>query len=221
MAGFKDQGAKFWYACIAVVLMLAGFGLLADEVLEGDTLSLDRSVLLALRTPGNPADPIGPPWLEEAARDITALGSFSVLAILVVVITLHFIMSGKARTGWFLAGSAVGGTIISSVLKHLFNRPRPDVTGITRVFTTSFPSGHAMASAVVYLTIGAMIAATVERRGQRVFYLGVAIFLTLIVGMSRVYLGVHYPSDVLAGWLIGAGWALACTLAARFEQRGT
>ena len=215
MAALREQGSKFWFAAGAVVLMLAGFGVLADEVVEGSTLAFDRAVLLALRVPGNPADPIGPSWLEEGARDITALGSVAVLTLLVAVIAGHLMLVGKARTGWFLVGSAMGGTIISTALKNIFDRPRPDLTGIVRVYTASFPSGHATASAVVYLTIGALLAASVTRRSHKAFYLGVAIFLTLIVGLSRMYLGVHYPSDVLAGWLIGAGWAMACVLVAK------
>jgi undecaprenyl-diphosphatase len=215
MASLREQGLKFWYAAAAVVLMLAGFGVLADEVVEGSTLAFDRAVLLALRVPGNLTDPIGPSWLEEGARDVTALGSVAVLTLLVVVIAGHLMLVGRARTGWFLVGAAVGGTIISTVLKNIFNRPRPDLTGIVRIYTASFPSGHATASAVVYLTIGALLAATVTRWSHKAFYLGVAIFLTLIVGLSRMYLGVHYPSDVLAGWLIGAGWAMGCVLVAK------
>jgi undecaprenyl-diphosphatase len=215
MAALREQSSKFWFAVAAVVLVLAGFGVLADEVVEGSTLAFDRAVLLALRVPGNPADPIGPSWLEEGARDITALGSVAVLTILVAVIAGHLMLAGRARTGWFLVGAAVGGTVISTALKNIFDRPRPDLTGIVRIYTASFPSGHATASAVVYLTIGALLAATVERWGHKAFYLVVAIFLTLIVGLSRMYLGVHYPSDVLAGWLIGAGWAMACVLVAK------
>jgi undecaprenyl-diphosphatase len=215
MASLREQGSKFWYASAAVVLMLAGFGVLADEVAEGGTLTFDRAVLLALRVPGNPADPIGPPWLEDAARDITALGSVAVLSILVAAVAIHLMLAGKRGTGWFIAAAAAGGTIISSILKNVFDRPRPDLTGITRVYTASFPSGHATASAVVYLTIGALLAATVTRRSQKFFYLGIAVFLTLIVGLSRIYLGVHYPSDVLAGWLIGSGWAISCALMVR------
>lgn len=197
-----------------LALLLTGFGMIADEVSEGETLDFDRAVIMALRTPGNPADPIGPPWLEEAARDVTALGSFSILAILVTVVVFHLFLVGRMRTGWFLTASVVGGTILSTALKSFFDRPRPDLTGVARVFTTSFPSGHATVSAVAYLTLGALLAEIAATRGQKAFYLGAAVFLTMIVGLSRIYLGVHYPTDVLAGWSLGAGWALACTLVA-------
>lgn len=209
-----------YIAGAALAALLGGFGLIADEVSEGETMRIDQAVLMALRAPGDPADPIGPAWLEEAARDVTALGSFTVLAILVTVVVLHLFLIGRNRTGWFLTASVIGGTLLSSGLKSLFDRPRPDLTGVARVFTTSFPSGHATVSAVVYLTLGALLAEMTESRGQKILYLGSAVLLTVLVGLSRVYLGVHYPTDVLAGWSIGAGWALACAMLAHlYRQR--
>lgn len=220
MAFRINNGSLYPYAAGAVVAgLLAAFGMIADEVSEGETLGLDTAVLMALRTPGNPADPIGPAWLEEAARDVTALGSFSVLTILVLVVVIHLFLIGRQRTGWFVALSVIGGTIMSTTLKSFYDRPRPDLTGVARVFTASFPSGHATISAVVYLTLGALLAEMAERTSQKVLYLGAAIFLTVIIGASRVYLGVHYPTDVLAGWSIGAGWALAWTLAAHLVRK--
>ncbi|MFA7413866.1 MAG: phosphatase PAP2 family protein [Rhizobium sp.] len=220
MAFRINNGSLYPYAAGAVVAgLLAAFGMIADEVSEGETLGLDEAVLMALRTPGNPADPIGPAWLEEAARDVTALGSFSVLTILVLVVVIHLFLIRRQRTGWFLALSVIGGTIMSTTLKSFYDRPRPDLTGAARVFTASFPSGHATISAVVYLTLGALLAEMADRRSQQVLYLGSAIFLAVIIGLSRVYLGVHYPTDVLAGWSIGAGWALAWTLAAHLVRK--
>ncbi|HCL66242.1 MAG TPA: hypothetical protein DIC56_15665 [Rhizobium sp.] len=214
-----NNGSLYPYVAGAVVAgLLAAFGMIADEVSEGETLGLDKAVLMALRTPGDPADPIGPAWLEEAARDVTALGSFSVLTILVLVVVIHLFLIGRQRTGWFLALSVIGGTILSTTLKSFYDRPRPDLTGVARVFTASFPSGHATISAVVYLTLGALLAEMADRRSQKVLYLGSAICLAVIVGLSRVYLGVHYPTDVLAGWSIGAGWALAWTLVAHLVR---
>jgi len=186
--------------------LLAVFGMIADEVSEGETLGIDEAVLMALRTPGNPSDPIGPAWLEEAARDVTSLGSFSVLTILVLVVVIHLFLIGRQRTGWFVAFSVIGGTIMSTTLKSFYDRPRPELTGVARVFTASFPSGHATVSAVVYLTLGALLAEMAERRSQKVLYLGSAIFLTVIIGASRVYLGVHYPTDVIGGYLVAVFW---------------
>ena len=207
---------RVYLGALVVAALLGGFGLIADAVTDGDTLGLDNAVLMALRTPGDPADPIGPAWLEEAVRDITALGSFSVLGIIVILVFAYLLLVGKHRTGWFMVFAVVGGTIISTVLKMLFDRPRPDFTGVAEVFTASFPSGHATVSAVVFLTIGAMLAEASPERQLKRFFVGVAIALTLLVGVSRIYLGVHYPTDVLAGWSLGAAWALLCTTAAHF-----
>ena len=194
----------------AVGLLLAGFGLLADEVVEGDTLSVDNAILLALREPGEPGNPIGPPWLEEAGRDITALGGVSVLTIIVVAVAMHLILNGRARTAAYLTFAVATGTILSTALKALFDRPRPDLIGVVRIFTASFPSGHATVSAVAYLTLGALLAEATKRRSLKVFYISCAVFLTVVVGVSRIYLGVHYPTDVLAGWALGTAWALLC-----------
>jgi undecaprenyl-diphosphatase len=194
----------------AAAALLTAFGLLADEVVEGDTLRFDNAVLMLFRDPGAPAVPIGPGWLFEAARDITALGSFSVLGIIVAGIVLQLLLTGAKRTALFVLVSVIGGTVISTGLKALFDRPRPELTGAVEVFTASFPSGHATVSAVVYLTIGAILAERDPRVSVRIFYIAVAALLTFIIGCSRVYLGVHFPTDVLAGWSLGSAWALLC-----------
>jgi undecaprenyl-diphosphatase len=205
---------QFRYGLMALIaLLLIGFGLIADEVSEGDSLDFDKSVLAALREPGNLQDPIGPAWVEEAARDITALGGVAVLALLVTLVVLHFLLRGKWRTGGFLAFIVVAGTLISNALKVFFDRPRPDLTGIVHVATASFPSGHATVSAVTYLSLGVVLARASDRRRLKLFYIAAAIFLTGIVGLSRLYLGVHYPTDVAAGWALGAAWAILCALA--------
>lgn len=194
----------------AAAALLAAFGLLADEVVEGDTLRFDNAVLMLFRDPTAPAVPLGPGWLFEAARDITALGSFSVLGIIVAGIVLQLLLTGAKRTALFVLIAVIGGTVISTGLKALFDRPRPDLTGAVEVFTASFPSGHATVSAVVYLTIGAILAQRDPRVSVRIFYIAVAALLTFIIGCSRVYLGVHFPTDVLAGWSLGTAWALLC-----------
>lgn len=192
--------------------LLAGFGIVADEVTEGETVKFDNTVLMALRVPGDPATPIGPSWLPEAARDVTALGSFSVLTILVVGVVAFMALVGKRWTAVFLTGSVLSGTIVSTVLKIFFDRPRPELTGVAKVFTASFPSGHATISAVVYLTLGAVLAEIGATRRLTIFFFSAAAFLTVIIGLSRIYLGVHYPTDVIAGWSIGSAWALLCLL---------
>jgi len=195
---------------LVIAACLGAFGLLADEVVEGDTMSFDHAVLLLFRTPGNIADPIGPTWVEEAVRDITSLGSFSLLGLITAVVVIQLLLTAKRQTAWYLLIAVVGGTIISTVLKALFDRPRPNLESIARVFTASFPSGHATVSAVVFLTIGVILSEAAETLRLKAFYIGTAVFLTLIVGISRIYLGVHYPTDVLAGWLLGSAWAILC-----------
>ena len=209
------ENASVYIGAVIIAASLGGFGLIADEVIEGDTLAFDRAILMALREPGDPFDPIGPAWFEEAARDITALGSFSVLAIVVVATAIYLFLRRKTRTAWLLIFAVVGGTVLSTALKSVFDRPRPDLMSSVRVFTASFPSGHATVSAVVYLTIGVLLANAAAEWRFRVFYLGLAIFLTLLVGVSRIYLGVHYPTDVIAGWSLGTAWAILCWTVAR------
>ena len=118
-------------------------------------------------------------------------------------------MAGKRGAAFLVVVAVVGGMLLSTGLKLGFERPRPDlVPHGARVYTASFPSGHAMLSAVTYLTLGALLARVQERRRVKAFFIGLAVVLTLLVGVSRVYLGVHWPSDVLAGWCVGAAWAV-------------
>lgn len=190
--------------------LLAGFGLLADQVTDGDTAAFDNAVVMMFRDPAAPELAPGPEWFVEAVRDVTALGSFSVLGIIAVGVVLHLVLTGAARTGLVVALSVIGGTIISTGLKALFDRPRPQLFDTVHVFTASFPSGHATVSAVVYLTIGVLLAERATTWPARVLYLAGAVLLTVMIGLSRIYFGVHYPTDVLAGWSLGAAWALLC-----------
>jgi undecaprenyl-diphosphatase len=197
--------------------LFTGFGLLADEVTEGDTLNFDTNLLMSLRVPGDPSNPIGPVWFEEAARDITALGSFSVLGIVVIAVVIDLILRRKVKTAAFVAVAVIGGTIVSTVLKAIVDRPRPDLAATARVFTASFPSGHATLSAVVYLTLGVLLAESAKGRRLAIYYCALAIFLTVVIGVSRIYLGVHYPTDVIAGWSLGTAWALLCWVGAKLS----
>ncbi|HYO53376.1 MAG TPA: phosphatase PAP2 family protein [Archangium sp.] len=197
-----------------------GFIALSDEVGERETQHFDERVLLALRRPDNSEEPLGPRWLAEAARDVTALGSGSVLALVVCAVGGFLILVRRWRTLALVVGSTVGGAVVNMLLKSLFARPRPTVVPhLTHVLTESFPSGHAMLSAIVYLTLGALLAQLVERRWLRAYLVGVALALTLLIGLTRVYLGVHYPTDVLGGWMAGLAWALLTALLARAVKR--
>mgnify|MGYP002621435277 CR=1 FL=1 len=209
---------------LLLLLVLAigtwGFIEIAGEVLEGDTEAFDTWMVRAMRKPDDPATPIGPAWLQEMGRDATALGGVGALTLFILVVSGYLWMDGKLRMMLFLLTATLSGVVVSLALKHFFSRPRPDIVPhLSHVTTSSFPSGHSMLSAIVYLTLGSLLAASVPRRGLKVYVLSIAIVLSLIVGVSRVYLGVHYPTDVLAGWIAGLVWALACWLVARWLQR--
>lgn len=207
-------------AVLLLVLSTWAFIEIADEVSEGETQRIDEQIILALREPGDPANPVGPRWLEEVGRDLTALGGFAVLSLVTLGVVGCLLLARKYHAMWLVLGATLGGMVLAVWLKELFDRPRPDlVPHLSHVSTASFPSGHSMLSAVVYLTLGALLARLTERRRLKVYVLSFALLLTFLVGMSRVYLGVHYPTDVLAGWAAGLTWAIFCWLAARHLQR--
>jgi undecaprenyl-diphosphatase len=201
---------------------LFAFISLADEIREGETHAFDTAILLALRQVGDPAKPIGPEWLTLSMTDITSLGGFTVLTLVTVLSALYLVLDNKRAAAGLLVTSVAGGTLVGQVLKVAFDRPRPDlVAHLVDVRTLSFPSGHAMMSAVTFLTIGVLLARTSPRRRLKVYIVSVAVMLTLLVGFSRIFLGVHWPTDVLAGWSAGSAWAVLCWLAARaLQSRG-
>jgi undecaprenyl-diphosphatase len=206
----------------SLALLVFGLGLfsflyLAGEVIEGETMRFDTWLLLALRVPGDTTDPLGPAWIEEMFRDFTALGGVGVLSLLTLISVGYLWLMGQRRVALFLLFAILGGLLLSSMLKNGFDRPRPDlVSHGSHIYTSSFPSGHSMLSAVVYLTGGALLAMVHSAHRVRVYLIGCSILTTLLVGVSRVYLGVHWPSDVLAGWAAGAAWAAACWLVAQW-----
>jgi undecaprenyl-diphosphatase len=205
---------------VAVTAGVWGFLELGDEVGEGETREVDTAILLALRTPGDPSDPIGPGWFEETGRDFTALGGMAVLTLFTLAALGYLLLDGKRHAALLVVVAVGGGMLWSSGLKAGYDRPRPDlVPHGARVYTASFPSGHSMLSAATYLTLGALLARVHPRRRMKAYFLGVAVLLTVLVGASRVYLGVHWPTDVLGGWSGGSTWALACWLVARWLQR--
>jgi undecaprenyl-diphosphatase len=209
---------------LVVIVGIAGalwaFVALAAEMIEGDLHSFDKTVLLALRTPGNPSEPIGGAQVALAMRDLTALGGVTVLTLITVSVLVLFLLHRQRASALFLAVAVLGGQGLSHLAKSGFSRPRPDlVPHAVDVATASFPSGHSMMAAVTYLTLAVMLARGERHIRVRAFYIGVAALLSLLVGISRVYLGVHWPSDVLAGWTLGAAWALGVWLVARWMER--
>ncbi|MDO8863458.1 phosphatase PAP2 family protein [Haliea sp. E1-2-M8] len=216
--------ARYEFAALLSLLVLfAGvwaFVELADEVAEGDTTSIDETLLLSLRNPADHTDPLGPAWLEELGRDFTALGGVGVLVLVSLGALGYLLLARRYRAALFASVAVPGGILLSTLMKVGFDRPRPDlVPHDSIVYTASFPSGHAMMSAVTYLTLAALLIRVQPALRLKAYILLLAILLTLLVGMSRVYLGVHWPTDVLAGWTAGAAWAALCWLAMRWMQR--
>lgn len=196
-----------------------GFVELADAVLEGDTQSIDESLLLALRNPTDHSDPLGPGWVEEMGRDFTALGGVAVLVLISLSTLGYLLLARRYHAALFASVAVPGGMLLSTVMKMGYDRARPDlVPHETMVYTASFPSGHSMMSAVTYLTLAALLIRVQPALRLKAYLLIMAILLTLLVGVSRVYLGVHWPTDVLAGWTVGAAWASLCWLAMRWLQ---
>jgi undecaprenyl-diphosphatase len=224
--------ARHWLAWVrahkhfALLLLLSiiatgvwAFVGIAEEVVEGDTQQFDEWAVRALRRADDPATPIGPTFLHEIGRDLTALGGVFVCTLVTLGVCGYLLMIRKYHAMWLVVGATLGGLLISTILKHSFGRERPDIVPhLSHVYTSSFPSGHAMLSAVVYLTLGSLLARFVPHRAVKVYLLMVALMLTLLIGVSRVYMGVHYPTDVLAGWTAGLVWATICYLVARRLQ---
>ncbi|WP_228028772.1 phosphatase PAP2 family protein [Donghicola mangrovi] len=193
---------------------------IAEEMTEGDLHAFDEAVMLALRVPGQLDNPIGGPQIEIAMRDLTALGGVTVLTLMTVSVLVYLLLVRQRGSAALLAVSIAGGQALSHLAKLGFDRPRPDlVSHAVEVSTSSFPSGHSMMSAVTYLTLAVMLARADDRPSIRAFYIVVAAVLAMLVGISRVYLGVHWPSDVLAGWSLGAAWALGVAMVARWLAR--
>jgi len=214
LSGLARRQTMAIAAALVAVTGLWAFVGIAEEVAEGETHALDRALLLMLRMTDDPTRTVGPLWLRTALMDFTALGSVAVLALVVILMATLFLSLKRWREALVLVVASGGGVMISQGLKLVFGRARPDESlRLVEAVNASFPSGHAMLSAVVYLTLGALAARFADLRRIKVFALSAGVMFALLVGVSRVYLGVHWPSDVLAGWCVGAAWAMICYLA--------
>jgi len=156
--------------------LILTFGHIAEEVIEGDSAKFDQTVVLLFRHANDLSNAIGPPWMEEMARDITALGSYAVLIIITGAVLLYLLLAHRRSAALWVSLAFLGGVLLSNLLKLAYERPRPDfVTHAARVFTSSFPSGHATLSAITYLTLGALLAGLHESFWFKVYFLGLAI----------------------------------------------
>lgn len=203
------------FGLVAGCLLLA-FALLAGEVLEGDTRAFDAAMLSHaqwLRA--------GRPGLVGVMRDLSGLGSGVVLTLFVGITVVYLLVISARLTAVLVAVSAVSGSLLVTALKAWIARVRPEAPGSDLLLNDlvlrglSFPSGHAAMSAVVFLTVGGLIASTRKARAERLMVLLAAALLTVLVGISRTVLGVHWATDVAGGWALGSGWALAWLLVAR------
>lgn len=212
-----DWACLVWLlAVVAVCCGVLGFLALGHLLATGEPSDFDRRLLLALRDPADLKRPAGPLWLKDVGRDLSALGGAT------VVLTLSFLVVGylALRRRWtriaLIVVTVAGGYALSNGLKNVYDRVRPDVVPhFTEVRSASFPSGHSMSSSLVYLTLGALLANAAERRREKIYFVAAALLLAFLIGCSRVFLGVHYPSDVLAGWSAGIAWASLCWLLAQ------
>ena len=190
---------------LVALLLAVGFAHLGSEVGEGDTLGFDLLLArgaLSLRTDY--------PWLADVMRDWSGLGSTSVLALLTIITVGYLALDAAWTTVAVVSISTLAGTFLVSAFKFLFGRSRPG-SALTDFVESgmSFPSGHASMSAIVFLTLGTLLASTRTLQRERTYILLVAALLALLVGVSRVTLGLHWATDVLGGWAFGAAWAIA------------
>ena len=227
-----DQQIVFWRRALRVArseiaaltaLLIVALGVMtfvevADDMAEADGQAFDLAVLVWLQP--EPGRPRGSAWLHEAAADLTSLGGISVLALFAIIAVLFLLIQGKRLSAFLMVGGLLGGLALSEGLKALFERARPPaVYQAVDTLNASFPSGHALLSTVFYLSLGVMLTRAFPKKRLKAFVLGSAILVALLIGLTRVYLGAHWASDVIAGWCAGAAWAMALWLVAYAVQR--
>jgi undecaprenyl-diphosphatase len=199
-------------ACLLLLVAALGvffFFKLASEVQEKELLRFDQTLLLSMREKGDINNPLGSPRVEDMARDVTSLGSFTILTLVTVIGVAAALFAGRWRLALAAFVSVFSGMAVLNLLKSGFNRPRPDlVKHAAFVYDASFPSGHSTMSAIIYLTLGIILAQSQPRKGVKIFAVTLSILITTLVGISRVYLGVHGPTVVIAGWALGRVWAV-------------
>lgn len=220
--GVRNGTANRLPVALFAVLTLGVFAFIAiaDEMAEGELRKIDAWLFLSLRSAGDLSQPLGPPWLQETALEITAIGGFPLIVLTLAAVTGFFIVTKRYGAALYAVLSVGTGALLSQTLKQYYARPRPDlVDHLDVVHTLSFPSGHALVTTVAYLTLASIVIGFLESRRARIYVLSVAVLVAVMVGVSRVYLGVHWPSDVAAGWALGAAWASLSWLIVHFLTR--
>lgn len=227
-----EQHLVFWRRALRIArseiaaltaLMILALGVMtfvevADDMTEADGQRFDQAVLHWLQPMAG--EPRGPWWLQEAAADLTSLGGISVLTLFAVIAFAFMIIQRKRLSALLLVIGLIGGVALSEGLKALFERERPPAAyQAVETLNASFPSGHALLSTVFYLTLGVMLTRAFPRRHLKAFVLVCAMTIALLIGLTRVYLGAHWASDVIAGWCAGAAWAMALWLVAYAVER--
>ena len=228
-ASVGHQKNSRWTATehLGLAVMIAGllsFAVLAELITIPGTQQLDEAVLRMFRDVDDPSRPVGPRWFHELARDFTALGGYGLLTTVLVLVTAFLHLERRHTRAHFVVVTVTLGYVISMFLKRAVERPRPDIVPhLSHVNSLSFPSGHSMMSAVVYLTLGLMLSEIASSRSVKCFLVITPLTIAAAVGVSRVLMGVHYPTDVVAGWSAGLSWTLFCWLLLRRHRarRGT
>ena len=188
----------------------------SSVVLGGGAQAFDEAFVRSLRSDADPALPAGPGWLTPLAHGATELGGTPFLTLSTVLLAGWFALRRRWMFLAILLAAVLGETLLSQVLKEAFDRPRPDIVPhLVHVSSKSFPSGHASSGAAIYLTIAALIAVQLRERASRAIVFAAAGAIAFAIGASRIYLGVHYPTDVIGGWSLGAAWAAIVWIAAR------
>ena len=205
-------------ALFVLALGVMTFVEVAGDMTGTDGQAFDQAVLAWVQPVAG--DPRGPRWLEEAAADLTSLGGISVLILFAVIAVVFLLLQRKRLSALLLVLGLAGGVTLSEGLKALFGRPRPPAAfQAVETLNASFPSGHTLMATVFYLTVGVMLTRAFPRVHLKAFVLGAAMTVALLIGLTRIYLGAHWASDVFAGWCAGAAWAMTLWLVAYAVQR--